>query len=85
MKDEASLIVIARICGHYGISMDWLVFGSTANISEDVRFRMMLDNLSNQLPPEAQLGFTDFVQGIYDMALKLGRDGAPLVDLQVDD
>ena len=79
---EPSLIVIGRICAHYGISMDWLVFGSTHNINEDVRFRMLLDNLSAQLPVEAQVGFTDFVQSIYDMALKLGRDGAPLVALQ---
>ena len=79
---EPSLIVIGRICAHYGISMDWLVFGSTNNINEDVRFRMVLDNLSAQLPVEAQVGFTDFVQSIYDMALKLGRDGAPLVALQ---
>ena len=43
---------------------------------------MVLDNLSAQLPVEAQVGFTDFVQSIYDMALKLGRDGAPLVALQ---
>ena len=81
---EPSLFAIARIAAHYGISLDWLVFGSTANIDSDVRFRMMLDNLSSQLPEESQVGFTDFVQGIYDMALRLGRDGAPLVDLQVE-
>ena len=79
---EPSLIVIGKLCAHYGISMDWLVFGSTANIEADVRFRMLLDNLSARLPPEAQLGFAEFIQAIYDMALKLGRDGAPLVELQ---
>ncbi len=80
---EPSLMVVARICAHYGISLDWLIFGSTENIDEEVRFRMMLDNLSAQLPVEAQVGFTEFLQSIYDMALRLGRDGAPLVDLQV--
>ena len=75
-----SLFVIARICAHYGVSMDWLVFGSTQNIEEGVRFRMMLENLSVHLPVESQRGFTDFIQGIYDFVLDLGRNGAPLVN-----
>ena len=81
---EPSLLAVARICAHYGISVDWLLFGSTENIGEDVRFRMMLDNLSHNLSPESQIAFTTFIQGVYDLALRLGRDGAPLVDLQLD-
>ncbi|MEM9257488.1 MAG: helix-turn-helix transcriptional regulator [Pseudomonadota bacterium] len=82
---EPSLFVMAKICAHYGLSLDWLVFGSTSNIDEEVRFRMMLENLSTHLPVETQIAFTDFMQGIYDYVLQLGRDGAPLVELQTKD
>ena len=82
---DPSLFVIAKICAHFGLSLDWMVFGSTANIDEDVRFRMMLDNLAHNLPQESQLGFTEFIQGVFDLALRLGRDGAALVDLQAAD
>jgi transcriptional regulator with XRE-family HTH domain len=82
---EPSLYVVAKLCAHYGISLDWLVFGSSANMREDKRFRMMLDNLSHNLPLEAQLGFTDFVQGAFDLALQMGRNGASLAELQLED
>ncbi len=81
---EPSLFVVAKLCAHYGISLDWLVFGSSANLSEDTRFRMMLDNLSQNLPLQAQLGFTDFVQGAFDLALQMGRNGTSLADLQLE-
>ncbi len=77
---EPSLFVVARICAHYGISIDWLVFGSSSGLEESARFSTLCGNLASNIPEQSQAGFVEFVQGVYDAALRMGRDGAPLVD-----
>jgi len=65
--------------------LDWLIFGTTANIDEDVRLAILLNILTHHLPKESQIGFTEFIQGIVDVAIQQGRNGATPLDLLTDD
>ena len=69
---EPGFLAVAKICQHYGISMDYLAFGSTTHMDDQEKlFRMMMQHFDLELTPEAKAGFASFIQGVWDNVIDL--------------
>lgn len=80
---DPSLFVVAKICAHYGVSIDWLLFGPMDEMDDRARFRMVLDHLALSLPVSARQGLFEFIRGVTYASLRMGKNAAPLIDSNI--
>ena len=64
---DPGLLVIAKICYHYGISMDFMLFGKTDDHDDQRRlFLMIAQNLAATLDEKGLRGYNAWMQSMWD-------------------
>lgn len=72
---KPSFLAVARVCKHYGISMDLLAFGDERLKAEEVpaKFCNVVEMLTYHLTDDAKCGFINFMTEVYSAGSQMSE------------